>query len=627
MKKIVDVRTALSKIPKGGRIFLGSGAAVPSALVDGLARNADLFTASELVHILFLGEAPFLEEKYSRSFQDNSFFIGSNVRPYVKSGRADYTPVFLSEIPRLFRSRALPLSAALISVSPPDKHGMCSLGVSVDVVLSALESADIVIAQVNHNMPHTFGRALIPFSEIDYVVEADTTLPEHGSSKVNDEQAAVFEAIGRNVASLIGDGCVLQMGIGAIPDAVLRFLRDKNDLGVHTEMFSDGLIPLIESGVVNNSTKEILKGRVLTSFAMGSRELYDYLDENSLIEFYPSDFVNDPFRIAQNDRMIAINSALQVDLTGQVCADSLGSTFFSGIGGQVDFIRGAARSRGGRPVIALPSTAKGGSISRIVARLDEAAGVVTTRGDVHYVVTEYGVARLYGRSIRQRALELIRISHPDFREKLLEEIKQERHIHFPSNLVSLEDNYMKEWEESLEFDEKEYKVRPLRMTDEKILKDFFAENHMSFDGLETMYAENLSMLVVEKNNENDEVVAMGRLKPISGRESAQLEIHHSQPMPDTLTSALVDKLLNKARDRSISGILVVCRKDQLAIKKGLDEQVKLLSGSHCRVDGDFYLYLLSLTGKMAASDGIFARCVNRYQKQIPQVDVENQSKI
>ena len=419
------VRTAaqaVSTLVDGQRIFIGSGVAEPQDLVAALA-GSDLRDC-QVVHIMTLGAAPYAAERFREKFRHNALFIGSNVREAVATCRADYTPIFLSEIPGLFRSRKVDLEVALIQVTPPDPDGNFSLGASVDVVKAAVECAGIVIAEVNPYMPWTMGDSLVRASDLDLLVPVSSPILEHSPHPPSE----VEKRIGEHISGLIPDGATLQMGIGSIPDAVLRFLDRKKDLGIHTEMFSDGLIELIESGVVNGRRKTLHPRRVVASFAMGTRRLYDFIDHNPLFEFHPVDYTNDPFVIARNDRMVAINSALEVDLTGQVCSDSLGYSPYSGIGGQVDFIRGAARSRGGKPVLALPSTAVNGSVSRIVPHLREGAGVVTSRGDVHYVVTEYGVADLHGRSLRERALALIEIAHPQFRPWLLEEARAHRYL-------------------------------------------------------------------------------------------------------------------------------------------------------------------------------------------------------
>ncbi|HLY74615.1 MAG TPA: acetyl-CoA hydrolase/transferase C-terminal domain-containing protein, partial [Planctomycetota bacterium] len=412
--RTVDARKALSTVRRGSRVFVGSGCAEPVLLVAALADRDDLADV-EVIHIMTVGQAPYARVAQTGRFRHNAFFIGSNVREAVAAGQADYTPVFLSEIPSLFRSRRLPLDVALISTTPPDSHGFCSLGVSVDVVKSAVEAAEVVIAEVNPTMPRTHGAGFLHVNEIDFFVANRTPILEIPIP----ESDVVSSKIGRFCADLIPHGATLQLGIGGIPNAVLAALGSKVDLGLHSEMISDGIIDLIESGVINGRQKTIHAGKAVTSFCMGSRRLYEYVNDNPFFEFLPTEYVNDPFVIARNDRMISVNSALQVDLTGQVCADSIGTRFYSGIGGQVDFIRGAARSKEGRSILALPSTAKGGTLSRIVPILTEGAGVVTTRGDVQTVVTEYGVAELRGRTVRERTLALISIAHPDFRGELL----------------------------------------------------------------------------------------------------------------------------------------------------------------------------------------------------------------
>jgi acetyl-CoA hydrolase len=337
------------------------------------------------------------------------------VREAVNDGRADFVPVFLSEIPRLIRTGLLPVDVALVHVSPPDEHGFCSFGVGVECTKAAAEQARTVIGLVNRRMPRSLGDSFIPASRLTHVVEVDRPIVElPGSGTISE----VSRAIGAGVAELIEDGATLQMGIGEIPDAVLLFLKQKRNLGIHTEMFSDGLVDLFESGVVTGEAKTLHRGKIVASFVLGSKKCFDFLDNNPFVEFHPIDYVNDPYVIAQNEKMVAINSALSVDLTGQVCADSIGRAIYSGFGGQLDFVRGAARSRGGKPIIALPSTARGGRVSRIVDVLEEGSGVVTTRGDVHYVVTEHGIASLFGKSLRERARELIAVAHPDFREDL-----------------------------------------------------------------------------------------------------------------------------------------------------------------------------------------------------------------
>jgi acyl-CoA hydrolase len=422
--KVVDAATAVRRVSRGSHVFVGSGCAEPQCLVAALAARGEELTDTEILHILTLGVAPYTASKFTGRFRHNAFFIGANVRDAVLEGQADYTPVFLSEISRLFRTGRVRIDVALIQVSPPDRNGYCSYGVSVDVVKGGTESAKLVIAAVNPRMPRTHGDSFIHVDNIDYLVECDEPILEVAPAQPDE----VSRQIGRFIADLIEPGATLQLGIGAIPNAVLSYLGDKEDLGLHTEMFTDGIIDLIRRGVITNQRKTLHPGKSITSFCMGTRQLYDLVDDNPAFGFYPSDYVNDPMVIGQNDHVVAINSALQVDLTGQVCSDSIGHRFYSGIGGQVDFIRGAARSKGGKPIIALPSTAKGGEISRIVPVLEEGAGVVTSRGDIHYVVTEYGAADLWGKNIRQRTEALIGIAHPDFRGDLLSSAKARKYV-------------------------------------------------------------------------------------------------------------------------------------------------------------------------------------------------------
>jgi len=367
--------------------------------------------------MLTFGDTPYTRPEYERSFRHNGLFLGANTRKAVHEGRADYTPLFLSEVEDLFRNGQLPIDVAFIHTSPPDEHGFLSLGTSVDCTLTAAQCARHVVAEVNQQMPRSLGDSFIHISKVSAVVETDRPLCELPI----EEPTLLQERIAANVASLIPDGAVLQTGIGGIPNAVLACLRDRKALGVHSEMCSDGVIDLIEAGVLTGERKNIHRGKIVVGFVLGTKRLFTFLNENPIFEMHPTCYTNDPFIIAQNDRMIAINSAIQIDLTGQVCADSIGTRPYSGFGGQVDFIRGAARSKGGKPVIALPSTARNGSISRIAPVLDSGAGVVTSRADVHYVVTEYGVAYLHGKNLRQRAEALIAIAHPDFQDELTAE--------------------------------------------------------------------------------------------------------------------------------------------------------------------------------------------------------------
>jgi len=412
--KITDVSTALSAIKSGNRLYIGGGAGVPIALTQGLTEHAAHLRNVELTHILTFADTPYTDPIYQDSFRVNALFIGQNIRKAIHDCRADFTPVFLSEIPGLFKNGHLPLDIALISITPPDEHGFCSFGVEVGATKPAAESAKMIIAEVNRQMPRTLGDSFIHVSKLHHIVEVDYPSPEAPQGGSTD----VHLKIGAYISEMIPDGATLQMGIGSIPDAVLKNLGNHRDLGIHTELFSDGVIDMVNRGVITCARKTFHPGKIIAGFLFGTKKLYDFIHNNPQIELHPTDYVNDPFNIAQNDKMVAINSAVQIDLTGQVCADSIGPLLYSGAGGQVDFIRGAARSKGGLPIIALQSTAKGESISRITPMLTEGSGVVTTRNDVHYVVTEYGVASLYGKSIRERAQELINIAHPKFRNEL-----------------------------------------------------------------------------------------------------------------------------------------------------------------------------------------------------------------
>lgn len=412
--KVTDADTALTSVQSGNRVYMAGGSGVPKELIGGLIRRAGEIQDVELTHILTFAEAPYVDPQFQGAIRVNALFIGPNVRQAVHAGLADFTPVFLSEIPGLFRHGQLPLDAVLISLSPPDEHGFCSFGVEVGTTKPAAESARIIIAEVNRQMPRTLGDCFIHVSRLHHIIEVDYPLPEAPQGGTTERHLLV----GQHIAEMIPDGATLQMGIGSIPDAVLQNLGGHKDLGVHTELFSDGVIDMVEAGVITCARKTFHPGKIISGFLFGSKRLYEFVHNNPIIEMHPTDYVNDPFNIAQNEKMVAINSALQVDLTGQVCADSIGPQIYSGVGGQVDFIRGAARSKDGLPIIAFLSTAKKDSISRIVPLLNKGAGVVTTRNDVHYVVTEYGVASLFGKTIRQRAHELINISHPKFRDEL-----------------------------------------------------------------------------------------------------------------------------------------------------------------------------------------------------------------
>jgi 4-hydroxybutyrate CoA-transferase len=413
-RKLKTAEDALRCVQSGMRVYIQPGCAEPETLVEALMRRAPFVEDVEVVHMMTMGPAPYVAPEMAGHFRHNAMFIGGNVREAINDGRADYTPIYLSEIEELFESGAMPIDVALLQLSPPDSHGFCSFGVGVDTSLTAAKCARYVVAQINDQMPRTYGDSFIHVSELDAVVDSSRPLCVMKQSQSTDMQVA----IARNVAALIEDGAVLQTGIGGIPDAVLPMLMDRRDLGVHSELVSNGVIPLIEAGVITGARKNFKPRKIILGFAIGTKPLFDFVDNNPIFEFHPTAYSNDPGLIARNDKMVAINSALQVDITGQVCSDSIGNQFYSGIGGQVDFLRGASRSKGGKPIIAISSTAKNDTISRIVPMLSPGAGVVTSRGLVRYVVTEYGVAYLHGKTIRERAQALIDIAHPKFREEL-----------------------------------------------------------------------------------------------------------------------------------------------------------------------------------------------------------------
>jgi acetyl-CoA hydrolase len=424
--RIVNPEKAVEVVKSGDRVYLHANSCYPELLVKALCERYNELNGVEICHLTSFTTAPYVAHEMSGHFRHNALFTGNNVRKAVQEGRADFTPIFLSEIPILFESGKFPIDVCFLHLSMPDAHGYCSFGVSNECSKIAAENSRIIVAQINKKMPRVLGDNFIHIDKINYIVECDLELPELAMSDPNmgKEEKAVYRLIAENISTLIKDGDTLQMGIGAIPDAVLPYLREKNDLGIHTEMFSDGLIDLIELGVVNGDKKSLLPGKVVSSFIIGTKKIFDYIDDNSLIEFRTSKFVNDPFIIARNDNMISINSCIQVDITGQVCSDSIGPKIYSGFGGQVDFIRGSARSKNGKPIIAFASTCKNDTVSKITPFLTEGAGVTTSRGDVHYLITEWGIADLFGKTLRQRAELLIGIAHPNFRDELTQRAKE-----------------------------------------------------------------------------------------------------------------------------------------------------------------------------------------------------------
>ncbi len=522
--KIATPERAAACVRHGQRVFLGSGAGQPQTIVDALSNRTDIVD-TEIVHILTLGLATYANAEMGHRFRHNAFFIGPNVREAVAQGRADYTPMFLSEIPRLFRSGRVPIDVAFITVSPPDEHGVCTYGVSTDIVKSAAESARMVIAEVNAQMPRVHGDCQIHVDDIALLVPSDLPVLE----AIQGAPDELSRKIAKHVAGLLEDGATLQLGIGKIPDAILHNLEGFKDLGIHTEMFSDGIIPLVEKGVITNARKTLHPGKIVASLAMGSRKLYDFIDNNALVEFHPTEYVNDPFVIAQNDKMISINAAIEVDLTGQVCADSLGPLFYNGIGGQVDFTRGAARSKDGKAIIVLPSTAAGGTISRVVSHLKHGAAVTTSRADVHYVVTEHGVAHLHGKSIRERAMALIEISDPLFRPWLLNEAKERKLVY--ANQIELTVTtpiYPSELERWIDLrGKRRVFMRPVKLTDESRLREMFYKlsdqsvHDRFFRAIEAMpheqlqeflrvdYAADMAMAVLTDSSDEADLIGVG----------------------------------------------------------------------------------------------------------------------
>jgi len=566
-KKKRSVDSIVKVIKPGSRIFIGSAAAEPQTLINMLIEKEKSIKDHETINLIELGVSLYAEEVMKKPFKQNAFFIGPNVRNAVNEGRAEYTPIFLSELPELISSGQMKIDVAFIQIAPPDNYGFCSLGVSTDVVKAGAESADIVVAEVNKRMPRVLGDCFIHIKDIDYVVESDIPLP----TWVPPEPDEVAIKIGKNVARLIENGSTIQAGIGMIPNAILNFLDDKSDLGVHTEMFSDGIIDLVEKGVITNRKKTLHNGKIIATFCMGSQRLYDFVDDNPLIEFHPCDYTNDPYIIAQNNKMVSVNAAIQIDLTGQVCADSIGEYFYSGIGGQVDFVRGAARSEGGKPVIVLPSTAKDGEVSRIVPCLDQGAGVVTSRGDVHYVATEYGIVNLHGKNLRERALALTSITHPDFRDDLINYAKKRSIVHMDQMPITLR-GYPEKYEQVEEFGDTEVFFRPVKPTDEGMQREFFyslsdeSVYYRFFNIVKTMphekiqplvnidYREEMAIVGLIGKPEMEEMIAIGRYKLDPADNLADIAfLVRDDWQGRGIGTHLMKVLADIARERKISG--------------------------------------------------------------------------
>jgi acyl-CoA hydrolase/GNAT superfamily N-acetyltransferase len=523
--RLIKLETAMSKITPGSKIFICSGVSEPQYLVSKLKDFPGNIADTEVFQLVSLNRSPHTDATFSSMFRLNTFFIGNAARKVINSGDADYTPVFISEIPSLMDNGRIPIDIAIVQVTPPDPYGNCSLGVSVESSLSAIRNAKYVIAQVNSKMPRTMGSSFVSITELDAIIPWDEPILEY----IEEPPDEIAESIGFYVSRLIPNGSTIQAGIGKIPNAVLRHLKDKRDLGVHTEMFSDGLVELYESGAITGKRKNFHRGKIVTSFCLGTQNLYDTIHNNPNFEFYPTDYVSDPRNIAKNDNMCAINSALEIDLTGQVCADSIGHKFYSGIGGQADFIRGAALAKNGRPIIAIPSTAKNGTLSRIVLSLTPGAGVVTTRGDVHYLVTEYGIAYLHGKNIRDRVLALINVAHPDFREELLQQAKEVNYVYQDQILPKDSPDGMGDYDWAFKTkDEENIKFRPINHLDEDKLRRFFyglrktdvyfrfmgyvrTMNHKAALPLVVMdYEEKYAMIGYVGEESQEEIVAVGR---------------------------------------------------------------------------------------------------------------------
>jgi acyl-CoA hydrolase/ribosomal protein S18 acetylase RimI-like enzyme len=571
-------------LKSGNRIFIGSNAAVPNALVDDLIKNSKQLHDIETVHIYTLSDNKWAEVQHKDLFKVNALFIGGKtVRDAIAEGRADYTPCFISEIPKLFKEDILPLDVALIMVSPPDEYGYCSLGVSVDIVSSALKSAKYVIAQINPKMPRTNGHSFVHMNQIHEFIEVEQPIPELPPATMD----RVNEQIGQYTSMLVEDGATLQIGIGKIPEAVLTYLANHKNLGIHSEMISDGVIDLMLKGVINNRKKTFHKGKTVVTFCMGTQKLYDFVDGNPHVEFYPSEHVNSPVNIAKNDKMVSINSAIEVDLTGQVVSDSIGYQFYSGIGGQVDFVRGAALSKGGKPIIALRSTTKDGKISRIVAHITEGGGVVTSRAHVAYVVTEYGIASLLGKSIRERALELIRIAHPKFRKQLLEDVRKhywvpEYQENTPTSVPELGSVELKEFT----FKDGDYVLRPLCPADERKLQEFFYSHNretlmMRYNHHTTQMTRESSCKLVSVNQQQDlalcftqrshrgeRIHAVGRYYFLEHSNSAEVAfVIGESKRGQGIATTLLREMISIAKKRNIKALVACVRRDNAAMLK------------------------------------------------------------
>jgi len=543
-KKFMPEDRVFSQIHRGDRIFIGTACGEPQylvrSLVDYVQSHPKAFFDAEVLHVWTLGVAPYANEKFKYNFRHNSFFIGANTRDAINKGLADYSPIFLSEIPDLFYSGVVPIDVALVQTSPPDSHGYMSLGVSVDIVKAATENASLVIAQVNSNNPRVHGDGFIHIKDVDFIIPYDEPILEYKE----EAETEVVQKIGNYVSHLIENGDTIQVGYGSIPNAILSNLYNKKNLGVHTELIGDGLVELMKKGVIDNTKKSINRGKTVATFCMGNKETYEYIHDNPAIEFRTVDYTNNPLIIAQHDNMTAINSALEIDLTGQASAESIGKTFYSGIGGQADFMRGSVLAKNGKTILALQSTAENETVSRIMPFIKEGAGVTLNRGDIHYVVTEYGIAYLHGKNIRERAMELISIAHPKFRPWLIEEAKKQNLIYKDQEFIpGVKGEYPEELETYRTIKTGlEVFLRPVRISDEPLLKDFFyslsdkslyrrfssARTDMPHERLQEFviidYTKKMIILAVKEQEGKEEILGLGQYEINEGTRTAEVAL-------------------------------------------------------------------------------------------------------
>jgi acyl-CoA hydrolase/GNAT superfamily N-acetyltransferase len=610
--KLVSADEAVSHIKQGNRVFIGTGAGEPSHLIKAMIRNENLYDVM-IYQMLSWTLADYVnDEDFQSRFSLKLFFISSNMRDAAFQGKIDYIPAYISKIPILFSSRQIGLDVALVQVSPPDEFGYCSLGISVDITRAGMENADLVIAQINPKMPRTFGATYVHVDELDYLVQYEEQLVETVRTGRSREKG-VTERIGHYVSQLVDDGVTLQIGFGFLPLSILRYLDDKNDLGVHTQMITDSFLPLFKKGVINNRKKTLLPGMVVASLCMGTEKIYEYVDRNPMFYFRSSDFVNDPIQIARNDNMVSISSALEVDLTGQVCSDSMGSLFYSGIGDQVDFIRGCSMSKGGISIIALPSTAKNGTVSRIVPFLSEGAGVATTRGDVDFVVTEYGIAALQGKGIYQRVMELAQIAHPDFRAELIDTAKKRRYI-FSDQLPPAQEDllFIENYKSTIRLKSgKSMEIRPLLPSDEFAFRNFyyslkehtiflrffwdmklFSHEVVQMEWSKVDYRQNMSLIGLIKVGAHKEMRAIGSYAEGENGTAEIAFVVSDELQGMGIASQLLDKLEDIARENGYKQFGASVMKENMAMlrvfrKKYPYADVKLTETDEYRVLMDF----------------------------------------